>query len=215
MKVRGVSALYLLFLVVPAFAASVRGPRTTFSEKLKAAIQRHLDQRPVVAGIWFVGRDLTWRPAEACDAEIEARLKILVKAGLLSIANRSRTTIAYALTAKGRRYVHARGVVGTSSSGAKVYGYTVDEGRTVVTHIDSYTGRENGAICRVWFFAKNVPCDWVEPFVSREAKYTNVGRSAPGEAELVSSDGIWNVRSLLVFWPEVQVFEHPFGACRP
>jgi hypothetical protein len=174
-------------------------------------IQAYLDhQPPVAATVSFGDRNLVCHPGpNSCPEQDAARLKILVRAGLLAVASQSSTATTYRVTPNGTPYLHPRVLGSTSSSESgltRILGYSIDEGHTVVAKIDSYTrpgtNSQGAESTTVWFVAENRPYEWIKPYVAEEATDTHLGQLAPGRARLVLTNKGWRVTTLIIDWPQ-------------
>ncbi len=204
----------VLLVVLPVLGACSPNPDAVSAENFHRVIQACLDrQPPVAASVSFGDRNLVCEPGpNSCTEQDRARLKMLVRAGLLAVASQSSVETIYRMTPKGAPYLHPR-VMGVSfNSGAgtrKILGYSVDEGDTVVTKIDSYTkpgtNSEGATSATVWFVAEKRPYEWVKPYVAEEANATHLGQSAPGQARLMMTNKGWRVTSLTIQWPQTTV----------
>jgi len=207
----------LLLLALAALAACSHNPDKVSAENFRGVLQAYFDhQPPVAAPLSFSNRNLVCQPdPHGCPEQERGRLKMLVRTGLLAVASQSAGgMIIYRVTQQGARYLHPR-VMGAISSGdsgtTSILGYSIAEGHTVVTKIDSYTkigtDAEGAESTTVWFIAENQPYEWVRPYVAQEAPVTHLGQSAPGEARLVLTNKGWRVTILTIDWPQVSPAE--------
>jgi hypothetical protein len=206
------SAPICLFAI--CITACSSGPSAPTSGEVQAVLQEYFDLQPAASDqLGFVGTDMVCRVADhgnTCLDQDRPKLEMLVKAGLLTSVIQSLGVTAYRITPDGQRYIRPLGITGyidSTDATGKITGYRIEEGRSVVTKIDSYTkpgvNSQGAESTTVWFTVENRAYPWVKPYVAKEARTAHLGESANGKATLVLTNKGWRIIDIGVNWPQI------------